>query len=450
MKNTPFASLCNLGLFFLLGSTGCSKDTLDSGLSTDLTWADDIAPILYDACLGCHLGDSVQKMEGIGHFPLTTHSDAESVAIYLQQVVLSERMPPWPGGAICDQRPDFLDDPSLSTDERLLILEWTESDLAPGNLEMAPPLPSEKTLLGQTHALFPAEPIEPSPDKDGYPCELLDPQLSQDHWMTGLQGLVDNRALLASITAWVVPPDRLEEAQLLGSECFGLAPLPNLDLLGFWSPGATPFETPVGSGIAIPSDSQILIRLQHHVWQSDGLQADQSGLGLRLTTTPPNQIAQIFAIGNAESGPELQVQGNETNAEFLVLANKTHQEEMRFNPESTQAGSEIWAVGGWMHWAGKEMSISLDGTDSECLLNLEDWQPDWMRFYRYDPSTEFPKWDPQSELHLRCTYENTSHNADLMGMLNQENVTEIQDRRLGPGLQDESCLAFIGTLQPNL
>ena len=394
------------------------------------------------------MGDSVQQMEGIGHFPLTSHTDAESVAIYLQQVALSERMPPWPGGATCDERPDFLDDPSLSTEERLAILEWTESDLAAGDLEKAPPLPQDFDLPGQTHTLFPNQPIQPTEDQDGYPCELLDPQLTEDHWMTGLQGLADNRALLASLIAWIVPPEQIEDAQQLDSECFGLSPLPGLNLLGFWSPGATPFETPSDSGILIPAGSQILLRLHHHVWQSDGLGADQSGLGLRLTTTPPSQAAQILALGNAATEPELLIQNNESEAEFLIPANQTHQEEMRF--ELNQAESRIWAIGGWMHWAGKEMSISLEGTDSTCLVNLEDWQPDWMRLYRYDPATDYPLWSPQNQLQLQCTYENTSHNEDLMEMLSNEGVDEIKDRQLGPGPQDESCLALVGILQPNL
>jgi hypothetical protein len=155
-----------------------------------------------------------------------------------------------------------------------------------------------------------------------------------------------------------------------------------------------------------------------------------------------------LALGNAATEPELLIQNNESEAEFLIPANQTHQEEMRF--ELNQAESRIWAIGGWMHWAGKEMSISLECTDSTCLVILDDWQPDWMRLYRYDPATDYPLWSPQNQLQLQCTYENTSHNEDLMEMLSNEGVDEIKDRQLGPGPQDESCLALVGILQPNL
>jgi hypothetical protein len=37
-----------------------------------------------------------------------------------------------------------------------------------------------------------------------------------------------------------------------------------------------------------------------------------------------------------------------------------------------------------------------------------------------------------------------------MEMLNNEGVDEIQDRRLGTGPQDESCMAIVGILQSNL
>lgn len=423
---------------------------MDTGESPAITWAADVAPILYRSCLGCHSGQSVQQMEGIGHFPLERYSDAESVAIYLQQVVLSQRMPPWPGGATCAGRPSFVDDLSLSTEERLTILEWTEGDLTAGTLSESPPLPEQAALSGQTHSLFPAQPIQPNSEIDGTPCRLLDPQITQDHWMTGLQGLPDNRAIIAGMTAWVVPPDRLAEAQTIAEQpaCFALDPLSDLPLLGVWSPGAAPFETPPDSGILLPAGSQILLRLHHHVWQGEGVEADLSGIALRLTATPPAQTASLRAIGNADSAPHLQPQGNESSPSFSIPANTRHTEEMLFPPSEDEIGSTLWAVGGWMHWAGSEMSISLAGESEECLLALQDWRPDWMRIYRYNPEEVLPTWHAKTPLRLLCTYENNERNDGLMDMLDQHGLDEVADLSLGQGPQDEACLAFVGLLQP--
>jgi hypothetical protein len=451
VKTFHFASRPAAALVGLLAIGACTDAPVDSGLPPSITWAEHVSPILYRSCLGCHSGQSVQKMEGIGHFPLERFSDAESVAIYLQQVVLSKRMPPWPGGATCEGRPSFLDDLSLSKEERLLILEWTEGDLASGSLSENPPLPPEWDLPGQTHTLFPPRPIQPDTEVDGYPCLLLDLEITQDHWMTGLQGLPDNRSVLAGMTAWIVAPDRLTEAQGIAEKpaCFGLDPLPDLPLLGVWSPGSAPFETPADSGILLPAGSQILLRLHHHVWQGEDVQADQSGIGLRLTANPPGQTARLIAVGNADSAPHLQPQGGESSASFKIPANTQHTEEMLFPPSESEIGSTIWAVGGWMHWAGSEMSISLVGEATDCLVALEDWRPDWMRLYRYNSEEELPIWNAETKLRLLCTYENNERNDGLMDMLDQHGINEVKDRTLGQDPQDEACLAIVGLLQPS-
>jgi hypothetical protein len=228
-----------------------------------------------------------------------------------------------------------------------------------------------------------------------------------------------------------------------------LDPLPDLPLLGVWSPGSAPFETPADSGILLPAGSQILLRLHHHVWQGEDVQADQSGIGLRLTANPPGQTARLIAVGNADSAPHLQPQGGESSASFKIPANTQHTEEMLFPPSESEIGSTIWAVGGWMHWAGSEMSISLVGEATDCLVALEDWRPDWMRLYRYNSEEELPIWNAETKLRLLCTYENNERNDGLMDMLDQHGINEVKDRTLGQDPQDEACLAIVGLLQPS-
>ena len=438
----------------LLG--GCNKEAEDTGEPPEVTWADDVAPILYRSCMGCHLGESVWDMDGIGHFPLETYTDAEAVSIYIQQVALSQRMPPWPGGASCDGRPTFLDDPSLSESDRLTILEWTEADLAMGDVNNAPEIPAEidPSLEGQTHALFPSEDTQPSFTQDGYPCSLLDPELDTDHWMTGLQGIPDNRPLVSSMVAWLVPPERVTEIQSLANgeqsfRCFGLEPAEGLELLGSWSPGAAPFETPTGSGIPMPAGSQVLLRTHHHVWQGDAVQPDRSGIGLRLSESAPEKEAHLYAIGNADSGPELVQQDGESTPTFLVGTDKPHWEEMRFSPTAEQADGEIWAVGGWMHHSGVKLDLEVAGPEgSQCLLAMENWRSDWMRLYRYDPSQGLPTWDAQSALTVRCSYENSIHNEDLMAALDELGQSSPVPMGIGQSGTDEACLSLIGILQP--
>ncbi|MCY7327866.1 MAG: hypothetical protein LH618_04910 [Saprospiraceae bacterium] len=52
-----------------------------------ISWATDVAPILYDHCVTCH------RAGGVGSFPLETWTDAQLNAASMLQAVQTRRMP---------------------------------------------------------------------------------------------------------------------------------------------------------------------------------------------------------------------------------------------------------------------------------------------------------------------------------------------------------------------
>ncbi len=447
-------------LTFTLGvAAGCSSEEPIEE-EKEANWAEDIAPILYESCTSCHIGDSVQTMEGIGHFPLLTYNDASTVAIYLQQVALSRRMPPWPGRGTSDcQSPlGLVDDPSLDSDEILKVLEWSEGELLMGDPADAPNMPSatETALDSATQSLFPEVPFEPVAVGDTYRCVLMDPEVERQSWLTGVQVIPDNRSLLGTVTTLLVEPESVATLESLVNEdgdfdCFALPQTDGLRYAAMWSPGASPFEPPTGSGFSAKPGTQILMRTHYHVWTDDLIGADQSGLSLRWTTEDPGRDASLVPLGNYETEPELLRDSNESEALFELRAGQLGYEEMQIGATEEQAGQAIWAIGGWMHWAGTEMEISfIDGEDNEgCLLGLQDWNPEYVRTYRFEGETsDFPTWDSDLDLRLRCNYDNSGHNEALANILEDNGHDSPIDLHLGDGQLDENCMTLIGLVDP--
>ena len=91
MKSCPqFWSLlspavCVPALVLLLGNStaGAAQEQ-----SPGLTFSEDIAPILYENCVGCH------QPNGIGPMPLLSYDDVRPYASRIQRKVETRQMPP--------------------------------------------------------------------------------------------------------------------------------------------------------------------------------------------------------------------------------------------------------------------------------------------------------------------------------------------------------------------
>lgn len=97
-----------------------------------LSFAKDIAPIIFEKCAGCHHpGD-------IGPFPLLTCADVTKRAPQIVDVTRRRLMPPWsPLPGYCE----FERDRSLSAEDIGVIAQWVEEGMREGNPADLPPLP---------------------------------------------------------------------------------------------------------------------------------------------------------------------------------------------------------------------------------------------------------------------------------------------------------------------
>ena len=82
-------------------------------ITTNLTYARDIAPIFAKRCIGCHAAGSA--------IPLTSYAEVRPWAVGIKEQVLSRAMPPW--GAVKGFG-DFSPDGALTEEEMIIIAAW--------------------------------------------------------------------------------------------------------------------------------------------------------------------------------------------------------------------------------------------------------------------------------------------------------------------------------------
>lgn len=86
-------------------------------ITTSVTWAREITPIVQARCARCHVAGGRAPMS------LVTYEDARPWARAIRAQVLSRKMPKWPAARGYG---DFANDPSLSPFEIQLIVAWAD------------------------------------------------------------------------------------------------------------------------------------------------------------------------------------------------------------------------------------------------------------------------------------------------------------------------------------
>lgn len=84
----------------------------------DLTYIDDIAPILEEKCIRCHTPG------GIAPWAMTDYKTVRGWSSMMREVLLNNRMPPWQADPHYNE---FKDDLSLSEGEKKQIIAWIDA-----------------------------------------------------------------------------------------------------------------------------------------------------------------------------------------------------------------------------------------------------------------------------------------------------------------------------------
>lgn len=436
---------------------GCGTDD-DGDDPTGPTWYGDVAPLLAEHCMGCH------REGGVAPFSMEDYDVAAPVAPMMLEAVEAGIMPPWDAASsdACAPRHDWKDDTRLSAAETQLLRDWIAAGTPAGKV-VDVPAPPELALGGVTHSMTPSVPYVTTGDSDEFICYLLDPGITRLSWMTGLEVVPGNEKVVHHVVVMGYMPGPVLNAAIgdngIGQpfECSGgVVTQPDTYLMGVWTPGSQPFETPANLGLPVPAGSLVLVQMHYHPGGATTNAPDASTVNLRLQTTRPINTYTIGAAGNAASAPQLQPGPNDRSVpEFRIPAGATgHTETMRFPLSGLADGRfRLFAAYPHMHYIGVELSVEVEhplpggGVDTECLVNVPRWNFDWQRTYQYDAAVaDLPSIGNGDTIVVRCSYDNSLANPFVRRALEELGLQEPVEVLLGEESLDEMCLGMFGVV----
>ncbi|MCW8193481.1 redoxin domain-containing protein [Proteobacteria bacterium 005FR1] len=332
----------------------------------EISYADDIAPILIDKCVDCH------RDGGIGPFAMNSYAMIRGFAPMIREVVRTKRMPPWHADPHIGT---FENDRSLSEEETKKLVHWIEAGAPRGKGEdtLANYKPDVREwAMGEPDAIVdvPATDVPATGVVDYKYLDVKNP-LGKDVWIKAVQVLPGSRAVL-------------HHTIISFSHKNGGSSLPG------YVPGDAGYEFPAGTGVFLPKDATF--RFQMHYTTYGKPETDATRLGIYFHDEAPahEQHSQYLAKPN-----------------LLIPAGvKEHWEESVF---PIKRDILLYSILPHAHFRGKAMEFQVQYPDgrTETLLNVPNYDFNWQTTYVLDEPKVLPA---GTKVVYRTSWDNSTQN----------------------------------------
>ena len=413
------------------GTTAATgSDGSDDGVAAEVTYWQDVKPLLDARCGSCHLPG------GIAPFSLQGYEDAVAFGPSSVPSVLEKTMPPWQPNDDCATHVGNI---SLTDEQIDLFMEWIdlgmpEGDPANEGAPMEPPS-AGLTRIDQTLSMPEAYSVQSAPDD--YRCFLLPwpEEYTTTKYVTGFGGDPGNDKTVHHIIAFLASADETETYQQLddaeegpGYSCFGGTGGPSRTWLGAWAPGGGGEDLPDGLGMAVEPGSTIILQVHYNALSLDA-EPDLSSINLKIEDSVDKVAFVVPFASPAWLAGGMQIPAGEPDVMHEFSADI-----------AGFVGGEltIYSSALHMHLLGSSGRLSIDRADGsqECLLQIDDWDFAWQGTYGYPQPQRL---SPGDEIHLECHYDNSPGNQPYI----DGERGEPRDVGWGEGTTDEMCLGVM-------
>jgi hypothetical protein len=377
---------------FLASGTVSPRQTQPAGCAIvlnppypDLSYANDIAPILQSKCVRCH------SLGNIGTWAMTNHAVVQTRAQFIREQVMSGLMPPWHADPFYGS---FTNDASLKPDQAAKLIQWLDAGAlrgtGPDPLAESPPSATIypyawPASLGQPDAILriPSQSVPADGTVDYRYINVINTAFATNVWLR----------------AAVVRPGNTRVVH----HCLvfqGTGGLNGLD--GFFSgyvPGFDATTFPAGTGKLLKGGETL--RFQMHYTTVGESQTDQTEIGLYLAPAPPTYPLQTKSAFNVF----IQIPPN--TADYSTTAQHPAA------PNTLTTNILLYEMSPHMHLRGshfKYEAIYPNGT-RETLLSVPYYIFHWQALYRLTQPKYLPK---GSRIVCTAGWDNTTQNFELM------------------------------------
>ncbi len=381
-----------------------------------ITYAKDIAPILYQNCASCH------RAGEIGPFALMSYTDAKKRAAQLAAVTESRFMPPWHA----ESHGEFQDERKLTQEQIATIKAWVSAGSPEGShsaIPTPPKFPQGWSLGPPDLVLQPSKSYTLGAEGgDVYRCFVVPGGQTEDRYVAAMEVRPGNAKVVHHVIAYLDGTGKaklMEEANRDGQPGYtsygGIGATPS-GALGGWAPGNMPHLLPDGVGTLLPKGSDVVLQVHYH--RSGKPETDQTRIGIYFSKKPVDKRMRIMPVVGMLAIPA-------GDANYTVNGFP-----MPFNSDAT-----ILGVMPHMHLLGKDMTVTatLPDATAKTLVHVPNYDFNWQTTYMYKDPIKVPQ---GTHLGLVAHYDNSTSNP-------RNPNSPPKKVTWGEQTTDEMCIAFV-------
>jgi hypothetical protein len=356
-----------------------------------VTFAKDVAPIIFDRCARCHRPGQAAP------FTLLSFADVKKHAKQIAEVTGKGYMPPWlpePGFG------NFADVRRLSADQLGVLQQWIAEGAMEGNPADLPPTPRwpEGWQLGEPDLVLklPQAYELAAEGKDVYRNVVIPIPLATNRFVKGAEFLPGNPKVLHH--AFINLDETRQSRRLAEKQSppgFGGMDLPEGvfmpggQFLG-WQPGKRPAMAPEGLSWALKTNADVV--LQMHLHPSGRPETIQPTIGFYFTDQAPTNVP--FRIKLARF--DFEIPAGATN--YVV-------EQSYVLP----VDASLLRVLPHAHYSGKDLQgyALLPSGEKRWLIWIRNWDFNWQGDYQYAEPVFLTR---GTRLVMHYLYDNSTNN----------------------------------------
>ena len=377
-------------------SMGCEPQPAEQvevtvDLPDTVTFAADIAPILYDNCVACH------RVGGHAPFSLTSYGDAQRLGPAMVAATTSGRMPPWlpTRGAH-----EFDGERFLTPWQIGAIRKWVESGAPMGDLSAIPELPAvvhgwqlgEPDMVLEMPEAFTLYASGPDRFRNFViPVEIDRPRYVRTVDLDPGDGHVVHHAMImvddtrSSKRRDQQDPELGFDGMFAGSA----ARPPSGSFLG-WTPGKVPDDGTPGLAWKLEPGTDIVLQL--HLQPRGNEQDVRAAIGLYFTDEPPTRPSFWLTLGSRKIDLPAGKRGIEVLDSYVLPVD-----------------AQLFGMYPHAHYLGDEIegTATLPSGETISLIDIPRWNFNQQDFYRYREPVALPR---GTELTMRISFDNSNDN----------------------------------------
>jgi len=390
--------------------------------ANQVTFYQDVAPIVWKNCAGCH-----RKGE-VAPFELITFEQVKKHAGQMVKVTQSRFMPPWLPETGYGE---FVDERRLSDEQIEVISQWVKQGCPQGKPDSAqPPQWVEGWQLGKPDLIAQMpEPYTLTADgKDVYRNFVVPLEINEPRWVQAVEfrigTTVVHHAFVLIDRSGSARRRDAQDAELGygGMEAGEDVLMPDGHLLS-WQPGRMPSPGSGERAWRLKKGTDLV--LQMHLRPDGKTRPVQSSVGFYFAPKPPTQLSYLLVI----RPPVIDIPAGEKN----------HVVESSY---ILPVDVDVVGVLPHAHYLGKELagSATLADGSSRPLILIKNWDFNWQSDYRYKEPITLPR---GSKVSMRFSFDNSETNVH-----NPNRPPKTV--RYGPNSTDEMAELWLQVVPKNL